>query len=167
MVNFNLFKSTIELLEKNNIRFWVFGGFALDGIRGKITRRHGDIDIYLDSDDLIKLENLFESEEYNFYKREKMYFVESSNLKLGIVILTKDNDLIIANGNKTTAKYPKEMFSKETIVSINSFTFKIVPFEILFLESSFSKFEKDKLFGQKIKINQELYNKIETIKIRN
>jgi phosphorylcholine metabolism protein LicD len=166
MIDFYNFKNTIELLEKNNIRFWVFGGFALDGMRGKITREHGDIDIYLDSDDLTKLKNIFSSKEYNFYKREKMYFVESSELKLGIVILTKENDLIIANGNKTIAKYPKEFFSKNTNVSIDSFTFRIVPFEILFLESNFSRFEKDKLFGQKIKINQKLYNKIETMKIR-
>ncbi|MBT4321880.1 hypothetical protein HOD53_01695 [Candidatus Woesearchaeota archaeon] len=166
MIDFNLFKRTIELLEKNNVQFWVFGGFALDGIRGKITREHGDIDIYLDSDDLTKLEKLFDSKEYNFYKREKMYFVESTDLKLGIVILTKENDLVIANGNKTIAKYPKKMFSKETIVSINSFTFRVVPFEILFLESNFSRFKEDKLFGKNIKINRELYGEIETIKIR-
>jgi phosphorylcholine metabolism protein LicD len=166
MINFDAFKDTIKLLEKNKVQYWVFGGFALDGLRGKITREHNDIDIYLHSDDLSKLKQLSNSKRYRFYKRENMYFIESTELKLGVVILTEEDNLIVAHGNKTLAKYPKEIFSKDMLVSIGTLQFRIVPLEILYLESKFSKFETDKTYGRTIKINKKLFNKIKTIKIR-
>ncbi len=166
MVNFNLFKKTISLLEKHKISFWVFGGFALDGLRGKITREHGDIDIYVKENDISKLETLFPPEKYIFYKKEKMYYIKSQELKIGIVPLSKEGDTVTAHGNKTLARYPKEMFSMSIYGAINSFKFKIVPREVLFLESQYSRFESDKSFGQNIQIDKKLFNKIRTTKIR-
>lgn len=155
------------MLKRNKIEYWVFGGFALDGIRGKITRNHEDIDIYLHSTDLDKLIDLFNSENHKFYKREEMYFVESAGLKLEIVILTDEKDMIIANGNHTRVRYPKEMFSKDNDVSIDGFAFRIVPNEVLVLESEFSISKEDKGYGAGLEYDKKLFNKIQTTKIDN
>lgn len=166
MINFDTFKKTINILDDSDISYWVFGGYALDGIREKISREHGDIDIYLLSEDLNKLINIFKSKNIDVIKRENMYFIDSYELQLGIVLITEENNLFVAHGNKTLAKYPKKMFSKDNILKIEDFKFRSVPNEILVLESRFSRFEKDKELCSKIKHDSELINSIEVVKIR-
>ena len=95
-----------------------------------------------------------------------MYFLESPQLKLGIVILTKEKNFIVASGNKTIAKYPEEMFAKDIFASIDNCRFRIVPPEALVLEAKFSKFEADKTFGMNLEIDPELFDQIKTIKLR-
>lgn len=166
MVSFNAFQDTIELFKKSKINFWVFGGFALDGIRGEITREHSDIDIYLLIDDLNTFLSLFGSKKYKYYKRESMYFVESDDLKIGVVLLTTEDNKIIANGNKTLVKFPKDIFLKDNIVSLNGVSFRIVPNEALAIDSKFSINESDKAFGTGLKYNDSLFSQIEIIKVR-
>ncbi len=166
MVSFSTFQDTIELFRKNEIRFWVFGGFALDGIRGKITREHSDIDIYLVSDDLDKVLVLFQSDDYSCYKREVMYFIESADLKIGIIVLTEEDDKIIAHGNKTLVKFPKDIFLHDNTVSLNNMSFRIVPNEAIALDSKFSTHASDKSFGTKLKYDSALFRQIEIIKMR-
>jgi phosphorylcholine metabolism protein LicD len=166
MISLNLFRNTIELFKINKLNFWVFGGFALDGIRRNITREHKDIDIYLLSADLNNFISLFDDEKFNCYKREVMYFVESVDLKIGVVLLTREDDKIIANGNKTLVKFPIDIFSISNTVSLSGVSFRIAPNEVLALDAKFSIHESDKTFGTKLKYDDSLFNQIEIIKIR-
>jgi predicted nucleotidyltransferase len=166
MVSFDTFKKTIGLLEKNGVKFLIFGGFALDGIRGEITREHSDIDIYVFSDDLDKLLSLFRSDDYTSYKRENMYFIEATDLKMGIVVLTHENDKIIAHGNKTLVAFPRDIFTDTCIVSLNNVSFHVAPNEALAVDSKFSTHENDRLFGTDMKYDKALFDQIEIIKIR-
>jgi hypothetical protein len=166
MVSFNTFKKNIELLEKNKIKYWVFGGFALDGVRGELTREHSDIDIYLFSEDLNKLLSLFNSDSYKCFKRESMHFIESDDLKIGVVLLTKENNKMIANGNKTLVKFPCGIFKNKSIAAIDNFTFQIAPNEVLAIDSKYSINNSDRTFGAGLKYDEFLFNQIKIIKIR-
>jgi phosphorylcholine metabolism protein LicD len=165
MTSLAILKKLIKLFEKNKIRYWVFGGFALDGIRGEISRLHNDIDIYLYFNDLEKTLNLLKFKSLEYYKRKNMYFVESDKVKLGIIILTEKNIEFIANGNKTLVSYPKKIFSEDNYVSLKGIIFRIAPNEVLTVDSKFSKFNNDKLFGAKLEINEDLFNKIKVVKV--
>ena len=165
MITLDTFRKTIDLLKENDLQYWVFGGFALDGLRGRLTREHSDIDIYLNEKDLAALTDSF-GPGYKVYKRENMYFVESTELKLGIVLLTAEGDQIIVHGNKTLAKYPKELFARDNFANIDDVRFRIAPNEALVLESQFSKHESDKVFAKQIHCNKQLYDRIETVRLR-
>ena len=165
MVKFSEFKKTILLFKRNNIRYWVFGGFAIDGLRGKITRPHGDIDVYLQYQDIKKIFKMYDKD-YVCFRRGNMYFVERGEFKIGIVPLRENIKTVSIRGNKTIARYPKEIFLKNNIGKIKDFSFRIIPNEALFFESVFSRFKKDKKAGNEIKHNKELFNQIKTIKIK-
>lgn len=166
MVTFETFKEIIHSLEEHNIRYWVFGGWALDGARHKISREHGDIDMYVSEADILKLSQLLSSLDLELKQRENMYFVDSEKLQLGVVLVSEDDNKIIAHGNKTTAHYPKEIFEKKTTGIIEDTKFNSVPNEVLALEAQFSKYKDDNLLGAKLEIDKKLFEEIEIVKIR-
>jgi len=161
MVSFDAFKKTIELFTENGIRFWIFGGFALDGIRGEVTREHDDIDVYVLSDDLGKLLSLFHADGHSCEKRKNMYFIESDDFKIGVLILTYEDDKIIAHGNNTLVTVPRGIFINDHIVSLKDISFRIAPNEVLVIDSRFSAHDSDKSFGLGLECDRVLFNQIE------
>ncbi len=47
-----------ELLERQGIDYWIFGGWAVDLYAGRVTRPHADIDIAVWMDDLERIDEL-------------------------------------------------------------------------------------------------------------
>jgi hypothetical protein len=166
MTSLQSLKKYLNLLENRNFAYWVFGGYALDGLRGKITREHGDIDIYLAEKDINEFISFMNALEYPLVQRENMYFLDVDNLSIGVVILREEEYQFVALGNKTQAYYPKELFNNTHSGSIDDVEFPIVPNEILKLESEFSRYEKDREFGMNLVVNNDLYSQIKIIKIR-
>lgn len=166
MIDFETFKKTIKLIQENNLRYWVFGGFALDGVRGKISRDHEDIDIYLHKKDIDRFVKLFALHGYDCYQRERMYFADSPELKIGVVLFTEEKDFYVSNGNCTLAKYPREMFLNNLTASIENFNFRKVPNEVLAFEYEFSIHEEDKKYAKELKTDKKLMSQIKTVKIR-
>lgn len=139
---------------------------ALEGIRGNITREHSDIDILLMKSDLLKFCKLMKLEKYSCIKREKMYFFELNNIKIGVVILTKEKNIFIANGNKTLEIYPEKIFDEDQWGEIKGINFRIAPYEVLVFESQYSKYEEDKKFAAKLSYDKTLFKHIKFRKIR-
>lgn len=69
MTSFEQFKEIITLCKNNKIKYWVFGGYALEGIRGKVTRKHGDVDVYIHTQDVQRFLGLFNSQ-YKIFQKE-------------------------------------------------------------------------------------------------
>lgn len=157
------FKTIISLLEENNLYYGVFGGFAFDGIRKQITREHSDIDIYLKYDDLDNLKKLFIGDHYTFYEKDKMHYIESEGLKIGMVLITEDDDYIIAHGSNTVVQFPKEIWKDKNIMMIDDISFNCVPNEALVFDSQFSKYTEDKELGLRLEYDRDLYSRIRVI----
>jgi hypothetical protein len=166
MLSTDALKFTVDLLEEHHIHYYVFGGFALDGLRGAVTRPHDDLDIYVLEDDLEKFCKVMESAGYPCIKRENMYFIDKEPLKIGIVVLCKDAENYISRGNKTLAFYPALMFSKEAHGRIKDIVFRIAPNEVLAFEAQHSRFSEDKNFGTKLSHNTQLFNNIQSHTLR-
>jgi phosphorylcholine metabolism protein LicD len=160
MFTFSSLKRLIILLKKNNIRYWIFGGIALEGLRGMITRKHDDIDIYIHKKDLKRFLNILYSKSHAIIKRKKMYFVKDKKLSLGIIVMTEDKRYYVSNGNKTYAKYPKTIFKKDKIANIKGTEFRIVPIEILVFETKYSDHKSDRLFASRLRYDKDLLKKI-------
>jgi phosphorylcholine metabolism protein LicD len=172
MFTFTNLKSIISLLEKNKINYYVFGGIALDGLRGSITREHSDLDLFIYEDDLEKFFEVMKSKKYTFTKRENMYFLDETNknnknnLKIGVLALTKEKNNYIVNGNKTLEVYPAEIFSKENQGEINKLKFSLAPNEVLAFESQYSKHPDDKKLGTELPCDKILFKKIKYTALR-
>lgn len=154
------FKNVLRELDANSLRYWVFGGYALDGLRQGISRAHGDIDIYLFEDDLDRFKRLYSRDGCEFKRVGSMYFVKSASFRIGALILAKDEDSFIAYGNKTLARYPMQMFDKDIFATIQDLSFRIAPLEALVLESRFSRWEDDRGLGQDLDYDKEIYDGI-------
>jgi len=70
----------IRLLEKNGISVWLDGGWGVDALLGKQTRKHEDVDIVLQEKDVPKLRNLLEEKGYKDVPRDD---TRPSNFVLG------------------------------------------------------------------------------------
>lgn len=53
-----------NLLDKNGIKIWLDGGWAVDAQLGEQTRRHNDIDIAIEVSDVAKFRNVMELNGY-------------------------------------------------------------------------------------------------------
>jgi hypothetical protein len=166
MLSTGALKFAVDLLEEHRIHYYVFGGFALDGLRGAITRQHADLDIYVLEDDLQKFCKVMESAGYPCIKRENMYFIDKEPLKIGIVVLSKDTENYVSRGNKTLAFYPKPIFSKVAHGRIKDITFRVAPNEVLAFEAQHSRFSKDKNFGTTLPCNTQSFSSIQSHTLR-
>lgn len=156
-MDFNIFKGIIRSFKENKIRYWVFGGFAFDGIRRKITRDHKDIDIYLHGEDYSKMK---------FCRLKDITF--SKPCVIETVKLTEESNSIIANHRNanTLIKYPKIIFNKNNNVQIDDIKFRILPNEALKYLSRFSYHQEDKSLGEKLKYDEDNFKKIIITKMK-
>jgi phosphorylcholine metabolism protein LicD len=159
MIDLKLFKEFLKLLEDNKIEYWIFGGMALDGLRGKLSRPHEDIDIYIYYRDSKKLLDLA-SKKYECYKKGNMYLIKKDGLKIDIILLAKNESNYISYGNRAIAYYPKELFQDTIRVKIQDTNFRIAPIEVLVFESKYSKDKFDKKFGLTVVYEHKWMKKI-------
>ncbi len=61
------------MLARNNVRYWLIGGWGVDALLGRETRTHKDLDILILLEDLPKLHNVLGSGDF----REKLIWEES------------------------------------------------------------------------------------------
>ncbi len=160
------FKNVIKTFNNNDIHYWVYGGIALDGIREKISREHDDLDIYLHTIDFEKTLEILCAEKYSCFNKGNMYLATKDDIKIDIVLLSEDSSQYVVKGNKTIARYPRNMFFTKKTASIEEITFSIVPNEVLVFESSHSIHEQDKEFGSKLLYNKELFDQIKSTSIK-
>jgi hypothetical protein len=167
MLEFTNLKSIIAILEKNKIAYYVFGGVALEGIRGTFSREHNDLDVFIIDIDLEKFLKHMDYSGFSCHKKENMYFLKKDTIKIGVAVLTRNNESWILTGNQTIEVYPQEIFSKDTYGKIGILKFRIVPHEVLIFEAQFSKHDADKNFCSKLKYNKKLFQMMRFTKIRN
>ncbi len=59
-----------KLIQKNKLKFWLDGGWAVDILVGKQTRKHEDLDIVIKKGDLDKFKRLMQKESYFLVERD-------------------------------------------------------------------------------------------------
>lgn len=158
----------IDKVERNNLTYYIFGGIALDAMRGRLTREHGDIDIVapLGQKDLFL--GLLYSEDFEVDWRSGEFYRASRNgFSVDVLFYNKEEDMIVVDGAKAKYSVPKELFERVNKGKINGKEFNLASLEYLFGTLYCYDHEADRefLMGLKDNVNIEEIRRIKnTIK---
>lgn len=154
-------KELTECLEKNKINYSVFAGFAFDGLRGKITRNHRDIDILVLKKDFDKIKKILESLDYDYeIINERLRATRKDGAKVDLEMVSIQRNEIIISGKYKLTKIPLELFKKAQKGRIGNLAFNVASNEILKLFLQYDQKGNDKEFLEKMPIDNVLFNKI-------
>lgn len=81
--------------EMKNIEYWIGGGYGVDGIAGRITREHGDIDIIIPIETTPQVADFFQRRSYDVYKRHQNLQAKKGDVKVDIVQLETEGDCYV------------------------------------------------------------------------
>jgi len=155
-----LLKEIVELCETNNIKYWIVGGFAVDGKRRCISRNHGDIDICFHSLHQNKVFKIFFDNNFTITKQGLKYVFYKHDIKIDVFILFDKTKYYERKREWFEAKFPKKIFDDFQIGKIENLNFRIPSNEGLKYYTSKTKHKEDRLYGNKLPINDNLYSKI-------
>ena len=156
----SLLEEIVELCESNNIKYWVIGGFAVDGKIGHISRNHGDIDICVHNSHQNKTLEIFFNNNFTITKQGLKYVFYKYDIKIDVFILLNKNNCYERKREWFKAKFPKKIFDDFQSGKIDNLNFKIPSNEGLKYYGSKTKHKKDKLYTNKLPVNDNLYSKI-------
>jgi hypothetical protein len=126
--------STItKTFDERRIPYWIFGGFEIDGLLGKITREHSDIDFLVRFEDRDKVANIVTTRKvYDFFVielwNEQKFVAYDPINKLRV-------DFGFVSANETSASlqikdeifhFPPTILPKDRTVTLENITFNIL-----------------------------------------
>ncbi len=105
---FDLLRKIIIIFEERHIKYFVVGGYGLDGLYGELTRDHDDIDMIIDSDNLNGAQTILS--ELGF-KREadkpsglEVYLHDKTNTKLEMANLKLIKEMFRIDEERLTSQ---------------------------------------------------------------
>ena len=167
MINYNETKKFLKLIAKTDLNYFISGGVGLDGLRGKWTREHLDIDVYLFEEDFDKLIEFVKKNNYRIFRVSissgicSKLKIQGRGIMADVLVIKKEGNFRILIGTNGDCKIPNEIFKKHDIGKLEEVSFKLVPNEIFVSEMEYSKFPEDKKEGTSLKCDKELLKKIE------
>ena len=156
----SLLKEIVELCESNNIKYWIVGGFAVDGKRKCVSRNHNDIDICFHGSHQNKVLEIFFNNNFTITKQGLKYVFYKYDIKIDVFILFDKNKYYGRKREWFEAKFPKKIFDDFQLGEIGNLNFKIPSNEGLRYYGSKTRHKKDKFYTKKLHINENLYSKI-------
>lgn len=152
----------LEILNQK-ISYFISGGYAAEAIRGKITRNHKDLDLYVFEEEISSLFDLVKKEGYRCFKNLNKYEIRKENLIVDILPLRKIDDKRVLIGNSGDTYYPAAIFDNIKAYHLENTICRLVPNEILVFEGKYSKYEKDKEITQNLDYNEDWISQIKHI----
>jgi predicted nucleotidyltransferase len=163
-IPFNSFKKTLLILAESNVSFYIFGGFSIDGLVGKITRPHGDIDIFAWKKDKENIINILKNKDYCIVEEGVIITFSKEEVKGDILFIEERDNLIYLYGNKATCTIPKAIFEKSLYGNIQGFSFPMMPLEWTYAFLQYSC-EHDKKILTSLGYNPKGSSQIKTIEV--
>ena len=147
-ITFEEFKNIIKTLEKENIDYFVYGGFAFDGVNNE-KKNHEDLDLIFFMKDKIEVVNLFKRMGYIAYLHGRKHDYRKENIRIDVLFMNDLGDCYEILGNIKKDKISKEAFTIKNKVKIKDFEFTIMPFEWFSLY-----YDSHHLETKKMKLNE-------------
>ena len=122
------FRKVIDKLESEGLRYFVFGGFAYDFMKGEIGE-HEDLDISFFIEDQEKARQVFRDLGYIPYKHGNKDDYRKGKCKVDVIFIEDGGDYYIIGGNVCLDQISKEAFEKNLRAEIGMFSFSIFPYE--------------------------------------
>jgi Aminoglycoside-2''-adenylyltransferase len=123
-----------ELLERNRIEYWLFGGWAVDFYAGEVTRKHGDVDIAVWLRDHERIAELLAADGWKHAPEEDEdggTGYERDGVRLEVTFLTRGNDgaayvPLHAGPVRWTAD-----LAESSVAELNGVTARLISFDAL------------------------------------
>lgn len=163
MTTFEAVKNFLSILKSYNVHYFVSGGFALDAIRGNVTREHKDLDIYVFEEDLDDFFRQIKVRGYRCFKKLNKYEVQNRDLVVDILPLREIADQRVIIGNSADTYYPKKIFNLNNLFKLKDSSLRIAPNELLALEMPFSKYPNDKKDAEFLTYDKKLFSQIKHV----
>lgn len=157
---FNILKKAVKICEKESIKYWVVGGFAVDGKKGYFSRDHGDVDLCIHQHDMKKCLTVFYKNNFRITREGLKYVFYKNKVKVDIFELFLNENYYERKREWFKAKYPKEMFDNFQIVGLDNFKFRIPSNEGLRYYGSKTKHHEDTEFTNNLPFNKSIFSKI-------
>jgi len=156
---------SLEILKQavdkcKNSRYWITGGYAVDAKRGRLSREHGDIDIYL-HDDIDKCLRLFSTSGFKIFKKGTKYILYQSKTKIEIFELKINGEFYERRREWCIYRFPKIVFDNFQVLELNSVQIRIPSNEGLRFFGEKSNFADDNDFTQTLPYDEEIFSMIE------
>ncbi len=140
-------KEVIKIFDYNKIDYWIFGGIAVECLRGRLTREHDDIDVLVQSQDRDKLVNILSNREFNIeYKSENFYRAIDEDFQIDILFSEQKGDLVVVDGLKAKVEIPQEFFYKSLFRNLDNLRLRIAPLEFILRTLLYYDVEEDRYF---------------------
>ena len=92
---FRLFSETLKKFDEHHVRYSVVGGYGLDGLYGKLTRDHDDIDLFVVSEDAGKARDCIKNLNFELTLVKawgtEVYMQDATHTKLELVFPNADD----------------------------------------------------------------------------
>lgn len=160
-------KELFNALNSGKIPFVVCGGWALDAKKGKLSRKHKDIDLFCLKSDLKKIKQVMKNKKYSFVYRinDLVRFENKKKLKIDFCLIKKSVKTCSCKLRFVIVRFPLKMFTNPQMGRVGKLSFAIVPDEILKKWGLNSRYPKDVLFAKSIQVSESALNKVKEEKI--
>lgn len=156
-------KKFLCILNDANVSYFVSGGVGLDGLRGKLTRKHKDIDVYMFKSDLTRLFKKLKTSGYRCFRKLNKFEIQGNGILVDILPLVNEKNMVYLKGNIADTRFPKEIFENYLEGKLDGITFRVAPGEIFALEMPYSKHPEDKKYAASLSYNKLLFKRIRNI----
>lgn len=147
-------------LEKSGVNYFVSGGLGLDGLRGHVSRKHKDIDVWVFAEQLPALFETLKKKGYELFRKLNKFEIQNKGLVADVLPLTKRLKQRVIYGNSADSYFPSKLFSKFRKGKIGAFKFRVVPNEVFALEMQYSGYPGDKEMAESLDIDNSLFSRI-------
>ncbi len=130
--NFEELKNIVNKFEKEKLNYFVFGGWAYDGINNELNE-HEDLDLVMFIEDKEKIKKILSSEGYKTRENINKLICINKKLKIEIRFIYNKEKYYEIKSNLCLDKISKEAFETINKTKINNFEFRIIPNEMLTL----------------------------------
>jgi len=163
MLDTHELKKFLCILNDASVSYFVSGGVGLDGLRGKLTREHKDLDVYMFESDLTRLFQKLKNCGYSCFRKLNKFEIQGDGIIVDILPLVNEKNTAYLKGNIADTRFPKEIFENYLEGNLDGITFQVVPGEIFALEMPYSKHPEDKKDAALVSYNKLLFKRIESI----
>lgn len=168
-------KSVLGDLQKARIKFYVYGGWALDGIRGAESRKHEDLDLCIWDEDWLNVREHFKNKgyylEFSAYRQEITHRFSNVHVDMLRMKRTKRGvtherqywapaPRIARQGEKGITFYPEEAFKEQRLGGIDGTVFPILPYDALQFDAEHYDHAADVKFAQDLKVDADIMRQI-------
>jgi|GEM_PF-3227758 len=155
-----LLEEIAVLLESKRLKYWVFGGYALDLAVGRVTRPHANIDLLIRLNDSAKVRDLLE---VNGFITELFFdkvIARRDGEFVNLIMLDEFKGKYVISTVNVEVSVPKVLFDKPVKGELKGGSYPRIPNELVYLLNRYSVNPSDTLIANNLSVDSKVLKRI-------